>query len=269
MKNPSEKKTRSRTDPDLHQRFTLPNTVLQSNQGTSHSTVTTVIWIQVQTQATARTFTGGMALQTGYELSQAQDSDIDSLTTIHQRIFHPGNPFQKKAIPDTAVVREFWKRSYERTIKNPGTPTLVVKHSSEKYKVIGCLRLKMMGAKERGCGFWTTDALSADHDMEICLSFIRPMSEYREKFLFERPHILIELFGIDAEYRGTGAGVALLRRCCQIADEKGVEVFVESNAAAEGFYRKYGFEAREVIVLPGGMDYREVMMVRPARESNV
>lgn len=83
-------------------------------------------------------------------------------------------------------------------------------------------------------------------------------------------YLQIELFGVDAAYGSSGAGTTLLERCCEIADREGLEVSVEANGSAKGFYERFGFGLRaEVVLVPGEFDYRECMMVREKAGSKV
>jgi predicted GNAT family N-acyltransferase len=46
------------------------------------------------------------------------------------------------------------------------------------------------------------------------------------------------------QYRGTGAGVAIMRRLMDLAAERGFrEVYLNAQAAARGFYERLGFRA--------------------------
>lgn len=77
-----------------------------------------------------------------------------------------------------------------------------------------------------------------------------------------RPHFLIELFGAEHGWQGKGVGTKLLKRACDIADEKGHDVFVQANGGARGFYERLGFRCEAEVVMPGEAKYMECMMVR-------
>ena len=66
-----------------------------------------------------------------------------------------------------------------------------------------------------------------------------------------------------------GLGRKPLQRACQISDQKGVDIFVEGNMFAVGFYRKSGFEVVKEIVLPGEEEYGEAMLVYSSRREEV
>ena len=80
--------------------------------------------------------------------------------------------------------------------------------------------------------------------------------------LIGKPNFLIELFGAEHGWKGKGVGTKLLKRACEIADEKGHDVFVQANGSARGFYERQGFRCEAEVVMPGEAKYMEYMLVR-------
>jgi GNAT superfamily N-acetyltransferase len=89
------------------------------------------------------------------------------------------------------------------------------------------------------------------------------MIEYRERFMLGRPHMCVEHFGIDGACQGEGLGSRLMGRVCEMADEEGLDVFVQANEFAESFYHRFGFGTEGSEVMPGGLT--ECFLVRRAR----
>ena len=194
-------------------------------------------------------------------VTEARQSDLDSLTTIVPRSFHPVNSYIKKALPDTPKLREWWSRIFKDEMKDDNCHVLVA-IDSETDKTIGILTLRLLGPDDKGAGFWTNADLTEHHNNEMYRSMVDAMVEARERLMLGRSHYLIELFGADHECKGKGVGTKLLKRACEIADGDGYDVFVQANASAKDFYRKLGFGCVNESVMPGEVEYVEYMMVR-------
>ena len=194
---------------------------------------------------------------------EAKLTDVESLTTIVPRSFHPVNPYIKKALPDTAAMRQWWSKIFIDAISDPKCKVMTA-IDPKNSNVIGVLNLRLMGAQDKGSGLWMYD-LTDDHDKIAYPPMIAGMTEHRERTMLGTAHFLIELFGVDDAYKGRQIGRKLLTRACEIADEAGYEIFVQANANARAFYGKLGFEERGKSVMPGEMEYVEYMLVRPCR----
>ncbi len=67
-----------------------------------------------------------------------------------------------------------------------------------------------------------------------------------------KEHFCVDHFGVDEEWQGKGIGGRLLGKACEVADEEGLDMFVEANANAESFYQKFGFKTEGKEEMPGG-----------------
>lgn len=199
--------------------------------------------------------------------TEARASDLPSLATIVPRSFHAVNPYIKSALPDTPALRSWWISVFTEEQKDPSSHLLVALDTATDQD-IGILAMRLLAANERGAGFWTTHQWSEDHDPEKCKAMIDSMVEHRERLMLGRDHYLIELFGTEHEYKGTGVGTKLLARACEIADGDKVDMFVQANASATGFYARLGFTPEGEAMMPGG-EYKEYMMVRQFREHGI
>jgi GNAT superfamily N-acetyltransferase len=204
-------------------------------------------------------------------VQEATTSEIDSMTTILARSFHPVNPFITKVYPDTPLMRGWFTTMYNDEINNIGISHPIVAIDTTTGSVVGILALRLMGADERGSGMWTNRSLCDDHQAEMHKDMCDSMTSHRERLMLGRSHFLIQLFGVDHAYKGQHLGKRLLLRAFEIADQAGLEVFVQANASARGMYLKHGFEEREVVVMPGDLKYTEHMLTRactvPERKS--
>jgi len=202
-------------------------------------------------------------------IQEATASEIDSMTTILARSFHPVNPFITKVYPDTPLMRKWFATLYNDEINNSGISYPLVAIDTTTNSVVGILALRLMGANERGSGMWTNRSLCEDHQAEMHKDMCDSMTSHRERLMLGRPHFLIQLFGVDHAYKGRQLGKRLLHRAFEIADQAGFEIFVQANASARGIYLNHGFEEKEVVVMPGDLKYTEHMLTRtcivPAR----
>jgi ribosomal protein S18 acetylase RimI-like enzyme len=194
-------------------------------------------------------------------ITEARQSDLESLTTILPRSFHPVNAYQRVAQPDTPKIREWWRRVFEDEIKDDNChPIVAIDPTTDKD--VGVLTLRRFEPEGKGSGFWSMYPLTDDHNKAMCDAFIFKMTEWREKLMGGRSHYLIELFGTDHAYKGCGVGSKMLKKACDIADETGDDIFVQANASAIGFYEKFGFKSEGEVLMPGEDEYLETFMVR-------
>jgi GNAT superfamily N-acetyltransferase len=140
-------------------------------------------------------------------------------------------------------------------ITNPNNPP-----TPSTNKSLGILSLQLFTPSTRGAGLYTTFPPTPHHDAQAYHDVASSLATARETLMAGTAHFVIELFGVDHEFKGLGLGKALLLRACEVADEAGLPIFVMGNASAKGMYVKCGFEVRDVKVLEGG--YEENMLVR-------
>lgn len=212
------------------------------------------------------------AKQTSLPITEATPANIASLTTIVARSFHPVNPFIKKCLPDTPQMRQWWARGFTDSFASADAHILTALDASGgDHLAAGVLTCRFMGPEERGAGIWTRTPVGPDddHDRAMYAAIIENMTVHRERLMLGRRHLCIELFGVDQRYQGRGVGGRLLQRACELADDVGLETFVQANASAKDFYCKLGFVVDEMVVMPGEEAYTEYLLVRPARAKHV
>lgn len=198
-------------------------------------------------------------------ISEVEQSDLDSLTTILARSFHPVNPYVAQALPDTPAMRDWWKRIYSEAIESSTCRVLVARRESEPdMSVVGVLPLRLISAKEDCGGFWTSPLhpWTTDHDESIWQPSISLMTEQEKEVMKGRKHFLLELLAVDHAYKHQGIGSRLLTKACDIADQTGCPIFLQAHSKAAGFYKRLDFEAVAEAILPGEAQYLEYELVR-------
>lgn len=201
-----------------------------------------------------------------FTVRPATFENLPSLATVVPRSFHPTNPYILKLAPNTPTIRQWWTKIFTSKIQSPSTSNLLtVASDTHPSESLGLLSMQLLGADERGAGFWSTFPPTSDHDVTAYADVAAGLAEARENLMAGRPHFVIELFGVDHEIKGFGLGKMLLLKACEIADQAGLPIFVMANASARGIYQhpSIGFELKEVKILPGEMQYEEYMLVRP------
>ncbi|CAJ2502880.1 Uu.00g102740.m01.CDS01 [Anthostomella pinea] len=190
---------------------------------------------------------------------------------------HAGIAFEKPAratslhcpplSPDHSIrsilsqMRQWWSRIYTGVLEDLTSRAFTAVDSS-KDQAVGTLLLRLCAPTDKGTGIWTMYNITPDHGEAAFKSMIDGMVEHRERLITET-HFLIELFGVDHGYKGRGIGQRLLAMACEATDDSSREIFVQANASAKGFYCKQGFEVKGETVMPGELEYKEYMLVRP------
>ncbi len=202
----------------------------------------------------------------GITVVEAQDSDIESLTTIVPRAFHLENRYINHTLPDTQAVREWWSLTFQDSVQDPDCHVLIVREP-DTSSTAGLLMLRSVGPEMGSTDVWNLRPCPEDIDQNSLLAMVDAGREWHGKLIRGWSHFIVELFGVDHEWKGKGVGMKLLRRACEIADGKGFEIFVEANGFAKGYYEKVGFRSEKELVLAGegNGEYVECMMVRSFR----
>ncbi|KAK0112628.1 hypothetical protein ONS95_014369 [Cadophora gregata] len=201
-----------------------------------------------------------MAESPEYKISPVTPSDLPSIGTLHARAFHPKSTWHLKVFPPS--LSPWWSTKYSLDIASPNMHILKISPSpppaDSPHTVTGLLFLRKYSGLDNNTN--TNTWLSFPPPPEIVdpqtyKALIDAMVEYREKYMYGREHFCIEHFGVDAEFQEKGLGSALLGRACGIADAdgEGLDVFVQANEFAEGFYRRFGFESVGRRGMPGGL----------------
>ena len=75
---------------------------------------------------------------------------------------------------------------------------------------------------------------------------------------------VLEFIQTVKEYKGRGAASLMMRYGCDMADNDGLEIYVDASMEGYPVYLKYGFVLKGEEAMPGG--YIQRHLVRPARK---
>lgn len=76
---------------------------------------------------------------------------------------------------------------------------------------------------------------------------------------------VLEFIQTAQNYKRRGAGSLMMQYGCDLANNDGLEVYVDSSMDGYPKYLKYGFVLKAEEAMPGGFGYIERYMVRPAK----
>ncbi|KAK1234976.1 hypothetical protein PQX77_001810 [Marasmius sp. AFHP31] len=218
-------------------------------------------------------------------IRRAEPTDAKKMAPIFASSFHPVSPYMKRAMPDTPVVEAWWEAIHDYSAASSDVSIHIVTCADE---IVALARWRFSSPTwdtepikrsqpesenstlaftgDSSAGTWSLFRLSSDHDEELCKSMIDFLGATRKSYMSGRAHVLVELVLCAHEYKGVGAGRMLIEQCMREADERGLEVFVQTNGPIVKFYEKFGFEEKERLVMPGGYGYEEIILVRPVKE---
>ncbi|KAL1882194.1 hypothetical protein Daus18300_000680 [Diaporthe australafricana] len=117
--------------------------------------------------------------------------------------------------------------------------------------------LKVIDPTTRGMMAWATwhycPAMTEDEVAQGPVAFEWPLPqwygtlhEYRYEVMKGRPHYLLGMIVTSPDYRRRGAASLLVRWGIHRADERGVEIYLESSMAGKPLYEKFGLRALKV-----------------------
>jgi len=195
----------------------------------------------------------------------ATEADLPSLSSIITRSFHKSNEYFRDTFPDTPMMRVWWHGIFLEAMQDPSYQVLTIidpnATSTDSRYAVGILLLHRITPGEKGAEVFTRHPPTADHDQTRYSAMLASGEGPYEKLMSGRPHFVVELFGVDDKYQGTGLGVKLLQYACAISDAAGVETFVQANMYAKAFYERHGFVCLEEVMLPGPDAYGEAFLV--------
>jgi ribosomal protein S18 acetylase RimI-like enzyme len=164
-------------------------------------------------------------------------------------------------------MREWFCKAFQQEIRNSDKGHPIIARENQNNKVVGIIALRLMGNDERGSGMWTKDLALSPKQEVMYNDMVDSMTLARERLMLGDAHYLIQLFGVDDEFKGLGLGQRLLEQACYTADQDDFAIFVQSNKYTKDLYLRHGFVERDVVKMPKDPDYTEHMLVRPKQSA--
>jgi len=103
--------------------------------------------------------------------------------------------------------------------------------------------------------------VAVDMSEEKLDAFLGGMKKQHEAVMGERAHYFLEILGTLPEYHRKGIASKLLQWGCEMADEAGIDSYLDASVAGKPLYERFGYEAQ---VVPGSTAVA-VAMIRPAK----
>lgn len=110
--------------------------------------------------------------------------------------------------------------------------------------------------------------LPGELDMEVMDGFFGGMAMNHEELMGNRPHWFLQMLGTETGYQKQGIGRCFVEWGCRLADEQGIECYVDASDLGAPVYRSAGFVRKKRIAVPdreryGHIDYESY--VRPKK----
>ena len=107
-------------------------------------------------------------------------------------------------------------------------------------------------------------------NVEAMKAFFSELAEKRRERFGGRPYVLLSILVVSPEHQRRGLGARMLQDGLKIADEMGVEAYLESSPKGKGLYAKHGFEEKGYMKFDAreygfDRDVPHCLMVRPAK----
>ena len=105
---------------------------------------------------------------------------------------------------------------------------------------------------------------------EVMIPFFEELVRERRERFGGRPYVLLSILVVSPEHQRRGLGARMLQDGLKIADEMGVEAYLESSPKGKGLYAKHGFEEKGYMKFDAreygfDRDVPHCLMVRPAK----
>ena len=198
-----------------------------------------------------------------FEVREANETDISSLTTIIPRSCAPNAPLNQLFPPDSVLVKQWWAEVYRKATELASYHILVTVHGNT---VIGVLTLHLWypeDLKSTSNGLCTlvplTDGHSESKELEEALY---NQASRREQIMQKQPNFMIDLMAVDQDYQNKGIGRRMIEHACRIADSEKAAIFLQTTKAKAfylnlniGFVSERGDEESGVVIRPRPQDH--------------
>ncbi|KAJ5624772.1 hypothetical protein N7510_001081 [Penicillium lagena] len=172
--------------------------------------------------------------------------DIPAITELWYTAFT--DPGMRHLFPDTSSVRQWWDdanrhdllhKPFQKYLKVVD-PELVDKDG--RSKLVAYAKWDMaVDFQQRGSRFppWHAEMPGQD-----CDAFFTGLDRGRARIMGDKNHIYLDMLATHPDYRRRGAASLLVGWGCKIADQRGLEAYVDASKDGAPLYEKFGFVDR-------------------------
>lgn len=192
-------------------------------------------------------------------------ADIPSMATIISRAYAP-DAHLLQIIPDTPTTRTWWAQTFEAALTDPAARILVAVDQSTSITA-GVFTMHYLGPESPAnatAGVVSAIPLTLDHSQDLAEAIVK-LKQERVEFMGNEPHYLIELVGVDDEYKSHGIGRQLTQRACDIADEHDAAIFLQTSAARQYYVDKLNMHFKAVRTEEGDAIGGTIVRARKSR----
>ena len=144
---------------------------------------------------------------TDLDIRPATIHDLEELSTVHARSFHPVSPYMRRVFPDTQRMRDWWKDVHNYAINDPELTLMVVTSKTRNGAIVAMGRWRYYPklphqaiavdgqaadlARSDGdlsAGSWTLLKTCTDTDIELYDAMAVFLAETHTNLMRSRPH---------------------------------------------------------------------------------
>ncbi|RYP90471.1 hypothetical protein DL770_003382 [Monosporascus sp. CRB-9-2] len=208
------------------------------------------------------------------KVEAATESDIPHIVDIYYDAF-PGERF-RMVFPDTQGGRTWVSQAFKQYIVEPSsiggleTRMFVTRDSRGVPVAFAIYRIWQAGSDPAARTWrarWPPVEGYPDMEDENLDAFFGPTDKSHDFLLDGRAHIHLEALGVLPAHQKQGYGGALVKRGIELADELGLECYLDANPAGRPLYAANGYIEQDlpaVMVTP-----RSCPMLRPVKPQGI
>ncbi|KAH8884165.1 acetyltransferase [Thozetella sp. PMI_491] len=183
-----------------------------------------------------------MATPNTLRLEKVTLDDFPAITAVWYAAFT--DPGLRVLFPDTPGVRkwlteanrnDFLNKPFQHYVK------IVDPESTDaegRARIVAYAKWDTAMISERGARY---PAWADDMPAEACNTFFQREDNERRRVMGDTKHYYLDTLATDPDYQRRGAGSALVKWGCDLADEHGVAAYVDASKAGAPLYQRYGF----------------------------
>ncbi|MCJ1476051.1 hypothetical protein MMC13_004716 [Lambiella insularis] len=207
-------------------------------------------------------------------LSKVLEGDLDRLVEVRTRAF-AGNPWNEVMFPSAVSSRSHTAlvERERKILKSPDSVFVKITDTERDNELIALARWYIY-KHERPESEWNKKNETTDWgegaNVDAVETFMGELHKRRKQYIAGRPHCLLSLLVTDPKHQRKGAGNMLVKWGTDIADELGIDCYLEGSAAGYQLYRENGFQDVDYVDMDmakygsEGVE-RYTCMVRPAK----